>query len=117
MFGHSQVKLGIHLRPSLLPALVCCHTQDKRRGRAGRKGSGAGEGKESQNILSPELPHALFRLSQWASPSSLSLLSPIPTSQPHKVHQPLVLGWGGAAAWNLAHLLSPNHSQHSAKGV
>lgn len=83
MFGHSQVKLGIHLLPSLLPALVCCHTQDKEMGQAGRKGSRAeGEGEESQNILCLELLHALFRLLQWASPSCLGVyfLSSLPAS-------------------------------------
>lgn len=63
----SQVKLGICFLPRLLPALVCCHTQDKWMGQGGRKGGR----EESQNILCLELPHDLFRLLVWASPACL----------------------------------------------
>lgn len=64
---YCQVKLGICLLLSLLPALVCCHTQDKWMGQGGRKGGG----EESQNILCLELPHDLFRLLLWASPACI----------------------------------------------
>lgn len=64
---HCQVKLGICLLLSLLPTLVCCHTQDKWMGQGGRKGGG----EESQNILCLELPHDLFRLLLWASPACI----------------------------------------------
>lgn len=66
---HNLLKLGIYLLPSLLPALVCCHTQDKWMGQAGRKGGRAeGRGEESQNILCLEVPHDLFRLLPRAAP-------------------------------------------------
>lgn len=68
---HSQVKLGIGLLPSLLPALVWYHTQDRWMAQVGREEGGwaRGGGEESQNILSLELPSDSFRLLQWASPT------------------------------------------------
>lgn len=69
---HNLFKLGIYLLPSLLPALLCCHTQDKWMGQAGRKGGRAeGRGEESPNILSLEVPHVLFRLLPRAAPLAL----------------------------------------------
>lgn len=101
------MNLGIGLLPSLLPALLCYHIQDKWTGQAGRKeGWAKGGEEESWNILCLELPCDSFRLhSGPVSPVLDPSFSHPRQPAPKTVHQLLVLEH---EEWNSAHFLLPN---------